>query len=167
MIAPTQQQDSSMTLKFHLVSSPITSTATDCLVVGVFENGVPTAAAESIDKASAGALRKRIESGDIDGKAGAVRVLFDLDGIQAPRVLVVGLGKQDGFDAARFKKAVASAAKALVRLPVQQAASWLAELEVADRDSAWRVRTEALAADHAAYRYVATLARRRDDNTEK
>lgn len=156
-----------MTLKFHLVSSPITSTATDCLVVGVFENGVPTAAAESIDKASAGALRKRIESGDIDGKAGAVRVLFDLDGIQAPRVLVVGLGKQDGFDAARFKKAVASAAKALVRLPVQQAASWLAELEVAGCDSAWRVRTEALAADHAAYRYVATLARRRDDNTEK
>ncbi len=151
-----------MTLGFSLVDSPIETTASDCLVIGTYENGALSAAAESVDGASQGALRRRIDAGDINGKTGTTGVLYDLPGIQAARVLVVGLGARDGFDAARFKKAADSAAKALVKLPVKQAASWLSTLDVAGRDAAWRVRTEALAADHAAYRYVATLGKRRD-----
>lgn len=156
-----------MTLEFSLASTPVESTATDCAIIGVFEDGKLSDAAASIDKASQGALRKRIDAGDINGKPGTTHVLYDLAGVQAARVLVTGLGKQDAFNAARFKKAAAGAAKVLAGLPVKHAASWLSALDVAGHDAAWRVRTEALAADHAAYRYVATLARRRDHAVEK
>src|SRR5699024_2245417 len=152
-----------MTLEFSLVDAPIETIATDCLIIGVFENGDLPAAAESIDKASGGALRKRIDAGDITGKSGATHVLYDLAGIKAARVLVTGLGKADGFEAAHFKKAAAAAAKALVKLPVKQAASWLCALDVTGHDAAWRARTEALVADHAAYRWTATLGKRRDE----
>lgn len=156
-----------MTLKFSLVSTPTATTDADCLIVGAFEDGSLPSASQQLDDATGGALRKRIDNGDITGKAGTTQVLFDLPGVTAARVLVTGLGKPEGVDAARFRKAVAGAAKALARLPVKQAASWLAELDVAGHDTAWRVRTEALAADHAAYRYVATLAKRRDEQAEK
>ncbi|HET7301326.1 MAG TPA: leucyl aminopeptidase [Oleiagrimonas sp.] len=156
-----------MTLKFSPVASPIETTATDCAIVGVFENGALSAAAESIDKASQGVLRKRFDAGDISGKPGATHVLYDLAGVAAERVLVVGLGARDAFDAARFKKAASAAARKLAELPVKQAASWLSTLEVDGHDAAWRVRTEALVTDHAAYRYVATLAKRREAAVEK
>jgi leucyl aminopeptidase len=71
--------------------------------------------------------------------------------------LVVGLGAQKSFDAARFQKICIESTRALGRLPVADAMSWLSEVDVPGRDSAWRVRTAALAADHAAYRYTATF----------
>jgi leucyl aminopeptidase len=49
------------------------------------------------------------------------------------------------------------AARALGRLPVTHAASYLTEVDVPGRDGAWRVRTAVLASDHAAYRYTATF----------
>src|SRR6185312_10517467 len=56
-----------------------------------------------------------------------------------------------------YQKVAIEAARALGRLPVNEAVSYLAEVDVPGRDDAWRVRTAALAADHAAYRYTATF----------
>ncbi len=146
-----------MTLEFSLISSAPESTETPCAIVGVYADGVLSSAAARIDSASGGAIKRRIEHGDITGKTGSTHVLYDLDGIGAARVLVVGLGDEKTFAAAGFKRACTEAAQALAKLPVDGAASWLSELEVPGRDSTWRVRIAALAADHAAYRYTATI----------
>jgi leucyl aminopeptidase len=148
-----------MTLQFSLVaasSSPET-VETPCLVVGVYENGLLTSAAARVDGAAEGAIKRQVESGDISGKAGSVAVLFAPAGVAARRVLVVGLGVQKSFDAARFQKVNLEAARALGKLPLESAVSFLTEVDVPGRDVAWRVRTAALAADHAAYRYTATF----------
>lgn len=150
-----------MTLAFSLVSTPVEATDSDCLVIGVFEDGTLPAAAAAVDKASGGALQRRIDAGDISGKRGTQHVLYDLDGIQASRVLVAGLGKAAKFDAAAFKKAAATAARTLADMPTPRAASWLAQVDVLEHDAHWRLRTEALAVDHACYRYTATLNKRR------
>ena len=42
-------------------------------------------------------------------------------------------------------------------LPIANAASFLTELDVPGRDLPWKLRTAALAADHAAYQYTATF----------
>jgi len=118
---------------------------------------VLTSAAARVDGATGGAIKRQVESGDISGKAGSSTLLYAPTGIAAKRVLVVGLGTQKGFDAARYQKVAIEAARALGRLPVNEAVSYLAEVDVPDRDAAWRVRTAALAADHAAYRYTATF----------
>jgi leucyl aminopeptidase len=148
-----------MTLQLNLVatSTPPETVDTPALLVGVYENGPLTGAAARVDNASGGALKRQIESGDISGKAGSVCMLYAPPGVTARRVLVIGLGAQKNFDAARFQKINLEAARALRSLPVDAAVSFLIEADVPGHDSAWRVRTAAWAADHAAYRYSATF----------
>jgi len=146
-----------MTLQFSLTTAAPETADTACILVGVYEQGVLTSAAARVDGATGGAITRQVESGDISGKAGSSTLLYAPTGIAAKRVLVVGLGTQKGFDAARYQKVAIEAARALGRLPVNEAVSYLAEVDVPGRDDAWRVRTAALAADHAAYRYTATF----------
>lgn len=152
-----------MTLQFSLDSVQPELADTACVVVGVYEHGVLSSAAARIDGAAQGALKRLIESGDLTAKAGVALPLFGLPGVKAPRVLVVGLGEQKTFDAARYQKISLEAARALKNLPVKSATSWLTALDVPGRDAAWRVRTAALAADHAAYKYTATLKPKADN----
>jgi leucyl aminopeptidase len=146
-----------MTLQFSLASIAPATVDSACVMVGVYEQGVLTSAAAQLDDASGGAIRRQIESGDISGKAGSTTMLFAPAGITARRVLVVGLGAQKSFDAARFQKVNIEAARALGRLPVADAVSCLSSVDVPGRDGAWRVRIAALASDYAAYRYTATF----------
>ncbi|TBR40290.1 MULTISPECIES: leucyl aminopeptidase [Dyella] len=146
-----------MTLQFSLGPVAPETVETPCIVVGVYENGVLTSAAARVDTASGGAIKRQVESGDITGKAASTNVLFAPEGMAARRVLVVGLGSQKSFDGAKFQKVCLEAARALGRLPIDAAVSCLTEADVPGRDATWRVRTAALAADHAAYRYTATF----------
>jgi leucyl aminopeptidase len=146
-----------MTLQFSLGTATPETVDCACVLVGVYEQGVLTDAAARLDAATGGAIKRQVESGDINGKAGSTTVLFAPTGVTAQRVLVVGLGAQKSFDAARFQKVNIEAARALGRLPVTHAASYLTEVDVPGRDGAWRVRTAVLASDHAAYRYTATF----------
>ncbi|MBD8882022.1 leucyl aminopeptidase [Rhodanobacter sp. 7MK24] len=146
-----------MPLQFSLVATTPETADTACVLVGVYEQGVLTSAAARVDSATGGAIKRQVESGDISGKAGSTTVLYAPAGIAAKRVLVVGLGAQKGFDAARYQKVAVEAARALGKLPLTEAVSYLAEVDVPGHDAAWRVRTAVLAADHAAYRYTATF----------
>jgi leucyl aminopeptidase len=146
-----------MTLQFSLGTAAPETVDSACVLVGVYEHGVLTSAAAQLDSAAGGLIKRQVESGDISGKAGSSTLLFAPTGVTAKRVLVVGLGTQKSFDAARFQKVNIEAARALGRLPVADAVSYLTEVDVPGRDSAWRVRIAALASDHAAYRYTATF----------
>jgi leucyl aminopeptidase len=146
-----------MTLQFSLASTAPESVESSCVLVGVYEQGVLTSAAARVDGAADGAIKRQVESGDISGKAGSCTLLFAPAGVTARRVMVVGLGAQKSFDAARYQKVSIEAARALARLPVTDGVSYLTEVDVPGRDSAWRVRTAVLASDHAAYRYTATF----------
>jgi leucyl aminopeptidase len=146
-----------MTLQFSLDTAAPETVDTACVLVGVYEHGVLTSAAAQLDSAAGGMLKRQVESGDISGKAGSSTLFFAPTGVAAKRVVVVGLGTQKSFDAARFQKVNLEAARALGRLPVADAVSYLTEVDVPGRDSAWRVRIAALASDHAAYRYTATF----------
>ena len=142
-----------MSLELKLTSAKPADADTDCIVVGVFEKGVLSSAAASVDAASDGALRKLIDSGDINGRIETHLWLYALAGLKASRVLVVGLGAQKGFDARRYQRAAQHAGSALASATIDDAISWFCELDVTGRDSAWRVRVAALAADHAVYTF--------------
>ena len=152
-----------MTLQFSLATAAPETAATACILLGVYEQGVLTSAAARVDGAIGGAIKRQVESGDITGKAGSTTLIYAPAGIAAKRVLVVGLGAQKGFDAARYQKVAIEAARALGKLPLTEAVSYLTGVEVPGRDAEWRVRTAALAADHVAYRYTATV-KPRDKN---
>ncbi|MEO8802828.1 MAG: M17 family peptidase N-terminal domain-containing protein, partial [Rudaea sp.] len=90
-----------MTVSFSITQQSPETNASPCIVVGVYENHMLTAAAARVDEKSNGVIKRLLESSDITGKAASTRVLFGVPGIAAARVLVVGLGDEKTFDAAR------------------------------------------------------------------
>ncbi len=146
-----------MTLEFSLDSLVADACEAGCIVVGMHDKGALGASAARVDAASGGHIARLIASGDCTGKAGSSLLLHALPGVRAERVLLVGLGEPGALDAARFQRVAQEAACALAGLPAQLAASFLGEIEVSDKDAAWKLRTLALAAAQHAYRYTATL----------
>ncbi len=159
-----------MTLEFSLNHEAPAALSTDCLVVGVFADGALAGAAEALDSASDGRLSALAARGDLPGKAGRTTLLHDLPGVTAPRVLALGLGERAKFGVPQYLKAIADAVRALKDGNCAHAALALADLDVAGRDTAWKIRQAVIAADHAAYRYVATLGpnnKKREPDTLK
>ena len=148
-----------MALEFDLTRDAAASFKADCIVVGAFADTTLTPAGKALDDASGGRLARLLERGDASGKTGRTALLHDIEGISAPRVLVVGLGEAGKFGAAQYLKAVADAARALRTGPVTHALFALADAPVKGHDGAWAVRQAAVAADHACYRYTATLGK--------
>jgi len=152
-----------MTLEFDLNRDAAAAAQTDCVVVGAFADKTLTAAARTLDEASGGRLTVLLERGDISGKTGKTALLHDVPGVASPRVLVVGLGEPGKFGVAQYLKAVGDAARALKAGPVAHALLTLSEEPVAGRDAGWAIRQAAIAADHACYRYTATLGKKKDE----
>ncbi len=146
-----------MALEFTLNQGNPASAQVDCVVVGAYADKTLTPAAGAIDQASGGRLAALVARGDVSGKTGTTALLHDLPGVTAPRVLVVGLGDAAKFGVPQYLKAVGDAARALKTGPVGSALFTLSEIAIAGRDAAWNIRSAAIAADHACYRYVATL----------
>ena len=146
-----------MTIQFSLSQLSPEADPAACIIVGVFDDHSLTRAAARVDEKSGGALKRLLESGDITGKSGNTQLLFALPGIAAPRVLAVGLGEPKKFDAARFARACADAARALKALPLGQATSYLTDIDVPGKDSAWKVRIAAVSTDAQTYQYTATF----------
>jgi leucyl aminopeptidase len=153
-----------MTLEFTLNHDAPATAAFDCIVVGAYADKTLTPAAEAIDAASGGKLKALAERGDISGKTGKTALLHDLAGVAAARVLVVGLGDAGKFGVAQYLKAVGDAARALKTGPVARALFTLSEVEVKERDAAWKIRQAVIASDHACYRYTATLGKKKNDD---
>ena len=141
-------------MKFTVKQSELGRQTAPCIVVGVFESGQPSPAARELDEAANGAILNLLSGPDIHGKAGQTLLVHRLPGLACQRVLLVGCGQDDGpMTAADYRKAVASATKALRDIGIESAVSALAEIEVDDRDLAWKTRQHVETSEHALYRF--------------
>ncbi len=143
-------------MKFTLTRQSPTQAKTACLIVGAAESGDLNDAARQVDEASGGRLSRMIKRGDISTKIGHCHLWTDPPGVAAQRVLVVGAGNPDKFDASQYRQANVAAARWLNERRFKSAASALPDLPVENRSRAWRVRQAALASDWGAYQYRAT-----------
>ena len=154
-----------MSLEFTLNHAAPASAGFDCIIVGAFSDKSLSPAAQALDAASGGRLAALVERGDVGGKTGNTTVLHDLEGVTAPRVLVVGLGDPAKFGVPQYIKAVGDAGRALKSGITRTALFTLSELAIAGRDAAWNIRQAVIAANHANYRYTATLGKKKPDAT--
>ena len=106
-----------------------------CIAVGVFDSGQLSAAAQSVDRASQGALRELAAKGDLPGRVGATRMLYKLAGVAAQRVLVIGLGKQDEFGPREYLAAAKAAVLALADTGAKSGTMYFTDLPVKHRDA--------------------------------
>ena len=155
-----------MSLEFSLNRTPAATADVDCVIVGAFADGSLSPAGKALDAASGGRIAVLGARGDVSGKAGKTILLHDLPGITARRVLVIGLGDAGKFGVPQYLKAVADAARALKTGPVVSALFTLSEVAVKDRDASWNIRQAIVAADHACYRYLATLGEKNKKREE-
>ncbi|MFC4251918.1 leucyl aminopeptidase [Sinimarinibacterium flocculans] len=124
-----------------------------CLIVGIFDRRSPSPAADTIDKASGGAISGVMRRGDMDGKLGTTLILHNVSGTFADRVMLVGLGRERSFDEAAFRKAVTASSRALRATGAIDAASYLTHLPVRNRDFQWNVTQAVLTTEDLFYRF--------------
>jgi leucyl aminopeptidase len=122
-----------------------------CVVVGVFEGGKLSAAAQSIDKASQHALSDLIKRGDITGKAASTLLLHNVTGIAAERVLLVGLGKSSEINNKVSLDILRAAFTALNNTPAKDATFFITD-EGVGKDAAWLLKQAIFIAAEQAFR---------------
>ncbi len=115
-------------MDFSVVTGNLTDQAVDAVVVNLF-SGVadPGGGTGAVDRALDGLISKLIQAGEIRGRTGETTVLHTLGntygGFSPERVVVAGLGRQDGFDLDGVRAAAAAVARRLRNLGVRSAAS--------------------------------------------
>ena len=145
-------------MKYTLTTDAPEAARVDCLVVGVFEKGTLSPAAQQLDEVSAGAVSALFKAGDLTGKAGQWRMQYGMPGVASARVLLVGCGPQAAFDERRYRQMVTTALGVLADAPVKTALLCIAGLVPTTRDTAWSVREAVVAASASLYRFDQTLS---------
>ena len=78
-------------MEFSTIKGNPENRATPCIVVGAYAEDKLSPSAEALDRSSAGALREVLRRGDMQGKLGSTLLLYRVPGVDAERVLLVGL----------------------------------------------------------------------------
>jgi leucyl aminopeptidase len=118
-------------MEFFSTTSAASRRAGSCLIVGIYEGGELGVGATDVDQASNGYIRKRIKQGDLNGSAGSIRMLTDVPGIRAKRLLAVGLGKSGAFDVPAYRRAMTNVAEQLRDSRIDDIVSYLSLEDVA------------------------------------
>ncbi len=142
-------------MQFKIHSGDLAEAKTPCLIVGVFDKHKLSTSAERIDQASEGALSALLHKGDLSGQTGSCLVVYDLPGVAAERVLLLGLGKRKEFNRDAYGKALAAALARLGEIRVTRALCTVAPL-VSGLDLYHLVRLGVQQAAQSAYRYEQT-----------
>ena len=121
------------------------------MVVGVYEGGKLSPAAQALDKAAKHALSELISHGDISGKSATTLLLHKLPGIAAERVLLVGLGKASELTNKTSVEILRAVFSALSGTAAKDATLYVID-EGVGKDSAWVIKQAVFAAADSVYR---------------
>ncbi|WP_136248025.1 leucyl aminopeptidase [Halomonas borealis] len=141
-------------MEFPVQTANPAKAETACLVVPVFKDGDLLPAATKLDDASERLIGQLIEREDFDPKLGNVQMIPFAPGLNADRLLLVGLGTREKCQEGAFCKAVDAAFSALAKLPVEDTAVAFTDVPVPDRACDWKARMVAEAAHRAVYRFT-------------
>ncbi len=125
----------------------------DCVAVAIFAASKLSAAAQALDRASKGRISAILKQGDFSAKPGSSLMLYDLAGVASKRVLLVGFGAQGEVAAKELREGVRGAVRALVDAGIGEAALYVADLAVKNRDEKWVTMQAATACLENTYRF--------------
>jgi len=140
-------------MQITLATQPFASLDADALVTYVFEESDPLQGRiAEIDQAAAGLLRKLVQSGELAGKTLEFTLLHAPAGLKASRLLLVGAGKRDQFNAATLRKISGAALRYLKSRGVHKYAFAVRE-GGANEEFAQAIAEGAIAADFETDKY--------------
>ncbi len=142
-------------------TTDLTKIQTQALSVGVFKNKELSAAAQQIDTASQGAISAVLAS-EFKADAKTQLVLRQVPGVEAERIVLVGLGEKKKYNAKAHVTAETTFATYCKSASLTKVVSTLASIDVAENTLTDRSRAAAQAAGSANYHYDATLSTKND-----
>jgi leucyl aminopeptidase len=117
-------------MEFSIKTGILEKQETDCLILGVFEAEQLPKITANVDTLSQGLISQIIQSGDMDGKLASTLLLQSVHGLNAKRVLLVGLGKEQEFTQKQYCQAVKASIKALGSSGAKEVLSTLSNLPI-------------------------------------
>ncbi|GGC79494.1 leucyl aminopeptidase [Marinobacter halophilus] len=121
-------------MNFSLSSKAITTTKTDCLVIGLPEKGEWPESTKAIDEALGGLIKQLEKAGDVTGKNATVNSVPLVDQ-PWQRLLVIGTGKDSDRTPANYRKALIAMMGAVKDGPSKNVLIALADTLVAGEDA--------------------------------
>ncbi|MBE0480477.1 MAG: leucyl aminopeptidase [Dehalococcoidia bacterium] len=111
-------------MEVSVVSGDVTRFKADAVIVNLFE-GVerPAGATGAIDEALGGLITDLIEKGEIKGKVNEVTLVHTMGKMEADRVLVAGLGKQEKLTADVVRGVMGNACRFLRKTGIKRVAT--------------------------------------------
>ncbi|TNF33911.1 MAG: leucyl aminopeptidase [Gammaproteobacteria bacterium] len=140
-------------MEFSVKSGSPEKQRISCVAVGVFESRKMSHSAQLMDEASGGYISNLIRRGECEGKPGQTLLLHNVPNTLCDRVLLIGCGKEKNFDTRAFHQANSVVAKFLDERGATEVFSCLTELNVKNRDAAWKVQHAVRATEDALYRF--------------
>ncbi|MEC8693961.1 MAG: leucyl aminopeptidase [Pseudomonadota bacterium] len=146
-------------MEISLTSTSLTDLKTECLVVGVSEDDSVEGTRTELDTL----ISDLIDSGDFKARSGSQMTLRNPQGLGAKRLVLLGVGKADSFDALAQNDAFVGLGKTLKGLPITEATLDIASLTRGDQGAQERLGYGLI---WAAYEYTATKPKPTDDDTK-
>ena len=146
-------------MEFSLISSSHADIDTECLVVGVSEDNSVVGSSAELDTL----ISELIDSGDFKPKSGSQITLRNPSGLCAKRLVLLGIGGAEKFDALAQNEAFVTLGRTLKGLPITQATLDLKSLTASNQGALERL---GYGLAWASYEYTTTKPRQVDDNTK-
>ncbi|MEA1942120.1 MAG: leucyl aminopeptidase [Pseudomonadota bacterium] len=142
-----------MKIEFAATASP-----SGAIAVPVYEGAALSAAAEKLDGATSGAIKRALAGSRFKGKAGQTLELVAPSGVDNSRIVLFGLGEKDKRSASALEKAGAAVVKLLL-----VSGETGVSLSLSGESDAEGAARAALGARLAAYRYDQFRTKLKDD----
>ncbi len=126
-------------MKYSLEKRTPEKQQSDCIVLPLFEDLQLSPESSYIDQASSQSISTLIERKDFDAKAGST-MLLDGNNTSHTRILLIGLGKQDAFNAATLKKSMVAAANTIKKTQTKTALVSFDGVSLKDCSQSWLMR---------------------------
>ncbi|MES9852916.1 MAG: leucyl aminopeptidase [Candidatus Thiodiazotropha sp. L084R] len=143
-------------MEYSIKSGDPIKQRTACLILGVFAKRQLSPLAQKVDKASKGFLQSILKRGDMTGECGQHLMLYDIPGIDAERVLLLGLGAALELNRKQYMKAVSSAIKNLNKGHSIEAIWGLSDLVISDIPAPEVIRETVIKAEESLYQFTET-----------
>lgn len=126
-----------------------------CLISSVFETRKLDPISQRLDNTSEGYISRLLAKGDLDGKIGQTLLLHQIPHVTSERVLLVGAGSDKELTPKKYLELVRKAILTLLQTGSTEAALFLTELPVKDRDIAWKIKQAVIIALGCTYTFNA------------
>lgn len=146
-------------MEFSPILSSHADTETECLVVGVSENNSLVGSDKELDKL----ISELLDSGDFKPKPGSQIILRNPSGLRAKRLVLLGVGKADKFDALAQNEAFVTLGRTLKSLPITQATLDLGSLTSGNQGALERL---GYGLAWSSYEYTTTKPKQMDDDNK-